>query len=96
MADAIQFTVPDSDFIELVGAGLSGSLLHQGGVSGDSNIIIVESDNKPSFDASDPNRFKSNPASAYLSSGGKDGYFKSRTLWAVSQTGDQLLSVTPA
>lgn len=41
MADAIQFTVPDNDFIELTGAGAEGSMLHQGGVDNDSVIIMV-------------------------------------------------------
>jgi len=97
MADAIQITVPDDDFIELTGAGSSGSFLHQGGKDNrSSTIVIVEAENKPSFDKDDPNRFKSNPATLYLESGGVEPYNNSTKFFAVSQSGDQLLSVTPA
>lgn len=95
MADAIQFTVPDDDFIELTGAGSSGSLLHQGGVVSASTIVLVESTLKPTL-GSAGDRFKNSPASLYLKSGGSDSYFDATTLWAVSASGEQLLSVTPS
>lgn len=97
MADAIQFTVPDDDFIELAGAGSSGSVLHQGADSGssDSTIILVESATKPTLGAGGE-RFKAAAASFYLSSGKSEPYFDATTIWAVSAKGDQLLSVTPA
>jgi len=97
MADAIQFTVPDDDFIELADAGASGSVLHQGSASGssDSTIILVEAATKPVL-AGTTNRFKSNPASLYLKSGESEAYFDATTIWAVSAKGDQLLSVTPS
>lgn len=95
MADAIQFTVPDDDFIELADAGASGSLLHQGGVAGDSTIILVEAAVKPVL-GEDANRFKTSPASLYLKSGESETYFDATTIWAVSAKGDQLISVTPS
>lgn len=97
MADAIQFTVPDDDFIELTGAGESGSVLHQGGAStdGNSTIILVEAATKPTL-ADSTNRFKANPASFYLDGGKSEPYFDATTIWAVSAKGDQLLSVTPS
>lgn len=95
MADAIQFTVPDDDFIELTGAGESGSVLHQGGSDGDSTIILVEAVVKPTLTAS-TNRFKISPASFYLDAGKSEPYFDATTIWAVSAKGDQLLSVTPS
>ncbi len=95
MADAIQFTVPDDDFIELTNAGLSGSVLHQGGVSGDSTIILVEAAVKPTLPET-ADRFKSNPASLYLHSGKSESYFDASKIWAASAKGDQLISVTPS
>jgi hypothetical protein len=95
MADAIQFTVPDDDFIELADAGASGSVLHQGGADGDSTIILVEAAVKPTL-AETTNRFKLAPASLYLRSGELETYFDATTIWAVSAKGDQLLSVTPS
>lgn len=97
MADAIQFTVPDDDFIELADAGASGSVLHQGGASGasDSNIILVESTVKPVL-GEGADRFKSAAASLYLKSGESEAYFDAVTIWAVSAGGDQLISVTPS
>ncbi len=97
MADAIQFTVPDDDFIELAGAGASGSVLHQGGASGssDSNIVLVEATVKPVLGGS-ADRFKAAAASLYLKSGESEAYFDAVTIWAVSAKGDQLLSVTPS
>lgn len=95
MANAIQFTVPDDDFIELTDAGSSGSVLHQGGVSGDSTIILIEATVKPTL-AETANRFKANPASLYLKSGESEPYFDATTIWAVSAKGEQLLSVTPS
>lgn len=98
MADPIFFTVPDSDFIEVVGAGANGSVLHQGGAIGSrsSNIILVESTSKPVIDPADPNRFKAIPLSFYLHSGKSEPYNSAIKMWAISQSGDQLLSVTPA
>ncbi|AUR98038.1 hypothetical protein NVP1246O_31 [Vibrio phage 1.246.O._10N.261.54.E10] len=97
MADAIQFTVPDDDFIELAGAGASGSVLHQGSASGggDSTIILVESATKPTL-GTGGERFKAEAASLYLKSGESEPYFDATTIWAVSAKGDQLLSVTPS
>lgn len=98
MADAIQLTVPDNDFVELLGAGAEGSVLHQGGAIGSrsSTIALVESASKPVIDPTDPNRFKSVPISIYLHSGKFEPYNKSIKIWAMSQSGDQLLSITPA
>ncbi|AUR91767.1 hypothetical protein NVP1164O_31 [Vibrio phage 1.164.O._10N.261.51.A7] len=97
MADAIQFTVPDDDFIELADAGVSGSVLHQGAASGssDSNIVLVEAASKPTLLAT-AERFKSNPASLYLSAGTSKPYSSATTIWAASVSGNQLLSVTPS
>ena len=98
MADAVQFTVPDNDFIEVVGAGSNGSVLHQGGAAGNSasSIILVEAASKPEIDPNNPTRFKDAPASFYLQSGKSEPYFSAVTLWAISQSGYQILSVTPA
>lgn len=96
MADAIQFTVPDNDFIELTGAGANGSLQHQGGTDKDSTIIFVEAAAKPTFDPNDTDRFKTNPASLYLKANDSEAYFDATTIWAVSASGDQFLTVTPA
>ena len=98
MANAVQFTVPSDDFIEVVGAGASGSVLHQGGATGNSasSIILVEATSKPAIDPNNPTRFKDAPASFYLHSGKSEPYFSAVKLWAISQSGDQLLSVTPA
>ena len=98
MADAIQITVSDNDFIEVTGAGSSGSVLHQGGATGNnsSSIILVESSTKPVIDPANVNRFKDTPASLYLQSGKSESYFSAGKIWAISQSGDQLLSVTPA
>ena len=96
MASAIQFTVTDDDYVELVGAGESGSILHQGGEDDSNTIILVEADIKPSFTPSDAERFKSSPASFYLKSGESEPYFNATTLWAVSASGTQYLSVTPS
>ena len=97
MADAIQFTVPDDDFIELADAGASGSVLHQGGASGasDSTIILVEATVKPVL-GENADRFKTAAASLYLKSGESEAYFDAVTIWAVSAGGNQLLSVTPS
>lgn len=97
MADAIQFTVPDTDFIELADAGASGSVLHQGADSGssDSTIILVESATKPTLGAGG-DRFKAAAASLYLKSGESEPYFDATSIWAVSAGGNQLLSVTPS
>ncbi|AUR94094.1 hypothetical protein NVP1191O_35 [Vibrio phage 1.191.O._10N.286.52.B4] len=97
MADAIQFTVPDDDFIELADAGASGSVLHQGGASsgGDSTIILIEAALKPTL-GEGGDRFKTAAASFYLKSGESEPYFDATTIWAVSAKGDQLLSVTPS
>ena len=98
MANATQLTVPDNDFIELLGAGPEGSVLHQGGAIGSrpSAIILVESASKPVIDPTDPNRFKSIPLSLYLHSGKSESYNKAISIWAIAQSGDQLLSITPA
>ncbi len=97
MAEAIQFTVPDDDFIELAGAGASGSVLHQGGASGssDSNIVLVEAALKPTLEEGG-DRFKTSAASFYLKSGESEPYFDSIKIWATSAGGNQLLSVTPS
>lgn len=97
MADAIQFTVPDDDFIELTGAGVSGSVLHQGSADsdGEGTIVLIEAATKPTL-ADSANRFKANPASFYLRTGQSEPYFDATTIWAVSAKGDQLLSVTPS
>lgn len=95
MANAIQFTVPDNDFIELTGAGANGSVLHQGGIESSSTIVLVEAATKPTLgDTGD--RFKNSPASLYLKSGESEPYFDAATIWAVSVSGGQLLSVTPS
>lgn len=94
MADAIQFTVPDDDFIELADAGASGSVLHQGSVTTGSSIIIVEAAIKPTLDTDSAKRFQENPATIYLKSGESEPYNSETKLWAVSQSGDQLLSLT--
>lgn len=97
MANAIQFTIPDDEFIELAGAGVSGSMLNQGSAAGGSHgrIVLVESLNQPTF-TSAPNRFKTGPASFYLKEGQSEPYFGVTTIWAVSTNGDQFLSVTPS
>ena len=96
MADAIQFTVTDDDFIELTGAGVSGSVLHQGSVGSASSIIIVDSAVKPTLDAESSKRFQENPATIYLKTGEHEQYNTEGKLWAVSQSGEQLLSMTSA
>lgn len=94
MADAIQFTVPDDDFIELADAGASGSVLHQGSATTASSIIIVEAAIKPTLDTDSAKRFQENPATIYLKSGESEPYNAETKLWAVSQSGVQLLSLT--
>lgn len=94
MADAIQFTVSDDDFIELAGAGASGSVLHQGSATTASSIIIVEAAIKPTLDTDSAQRFQENPATIYLKSGESEPYNAETKLWAASQSGDQLLSLT--
>ncbi|AUR82002.1 hypothetical protein NVP1017O_33 [Vibrio phage 1.017.O._10N.286.55.C11] len=97
MADAIQFTVPSADFIELTGAGRSGSFYHQGGEgSQSSSIIFVESAAKPTIDPRNPSRFKDSPVSFSLSSGDSASYSSATTVWAISARDNQLLTVTPA
>lgn len=97
MAEAIQFAVPDSDFIELVGAGSEGSIFHQGGTADTgSTVMLVESAVKPEFDPNNENRFKAAPFSAPLNVGKVEDYFSAIKIWAVSSKGEQLITVTPA
>jgi len=97
MAQAIQFTVPDNDFIELTGAGTDGSIYHQGGESGTGNsVIFVESATKPVFDPNNINRFKDSPVSMTLSQGQLEDYYSAVAIWAASSGGNQLITVTPA
>lgn len=97
MADAVQFTVPSNDFIQLYGAGESGSVLHQGGAneSNASTIVFVEAAVKPTIDPSNPSRFQDAPATLYLQPGKLEPYYSATKIWAISQSGEQLLSVTP-
>eukprot|EP00487_Bulimina_marginata_P001849 TRINITY_DN14366_c0_g1_i1.p1 TRINITY_DN14366_c0_g1~~TRINITY_DN14366_c0_g1_i1.p1 ORF type:complete len:130 (+),score=5.01 TRINITY_DN14366_c0_g1_i1:128-517(+) len=95
--NAIQLLVKSSEFTELAGAGNQGSIVHQGGTAGvsASAIIVIESSTKPEFDTSDPTRFRDNPVTFYLHDTDYHEYRAEHTLWAISQNGDQLLSIDP-
>lgn len=98
MADAIQFTVSDDDSIELTSIGRAGSIFHQGG-SGDSNgasVVFVESSDKPAFDPSNPSRFKDSPVTSVVNPADTVFYSSSSKIWAISSSGDQLITVTPS
>ena len=97
MAAAVQFAVPDNDFIELTGAGTDGSIYHQGGTGDTGNtVIFVESAAKPTFDPNNISSFKDSPVSISLKPGESEGYHSAIAIWAVSSKGEQLITVTPA
>ncbi len=96
MATAIQFTVPDNDFIQLTGIGTDGSIFHQGGTDDTGNtVIFVESVTKPTFDPTNSSRFKDSPVSISLKPGESESYYAAIAIWAVSSKSEQLITVTP-
>lgn len=97
MADQIQFSIPDDDWVELIDIKDSGFIWHQGGsgTNSDSNVVFVRSDLKPAIDLNNTRRFKDNPVSLVLSSASGDFYSGVKKAWASSVSGTQLITVTP-
>lgn len=95
MADSIQFAIPDNDWTELVGAGVDGSIFHQGGVADSSNVALIEAAVKPAISAGDALRFKNSAVGSVLSEGATEQYYSSVKMFAISVAGEQLITVTP-
>lgn len=96
MPNPIQFTIPDNDFVQLSGAGSSGYFIHQGGVSDvGNNVFIVESQIKPEIDIGNNERFKELAPSLQLPVGEYLPYFANGTLWAISTSGDNIITSVP-
>ncbi|AKU42656.1 hypothetical protein [Vibrio phage H188] len=97
MAEQIQFSIPDNDWVELVDIKDSGFIWHQGSEdsSPSSNVVFVRSDIKPTISATDTRRFQDNAVSFILESGSGDFYNGVNKVWASSVSGTQLISVTP-